>query len=165
MYLYGSKYAHCKIFTKFLYNIVQKSASCFFQQHFELRIWFDQYNAPQPQFQVQCLVKVVVIKQKQNMRNHSWLQRTLFTSFNELNQLNCLQQTICSILFSVSCIAANNDRKSRMFKRNSAQYLISQIPRFTLTLANINQLGYYDEILDVRGKDDFFLDHISRPQV
>ena len=89
----------------------------------------------------------------------------MFTSFNELNQLNCLQQTICSILFSVSCIAANNDRKSRMFKRNSAQYLISQIPRFTLTLANINQLGYYDEILDVRGKDEFFLDHISRPQV
>ena len=57
-------YMDSNIFTKFLHNIVKKSASCFFQQHFELRIWFDQYNAPQPQFQVQCLVKVVVIKQK-----------------------------------------------------------------------------------------------------
>ena len=51
-------------FLQNLHNIVQKSTSCFFQQHFELRIWFDQYYAPQPQFQVQCLVKVVVIKQK-----------------------------------------------------------------------------------------------------
>ena len=57
----------------------------FFQQHFELRIWFDQYNAPQPQFQVQCLVKVVVIKQKQNMRNHGYRGHCLLPSMSLIN--------------------------------------------------------------------------------
>lgn len=53
----------------------------------------------------------------------------------------------------------------RMFQRNDQQYLINSIPKFELTLSNLDDLYYYDEILDVRGKEDFFLDHISRPKV
>ena len=53
----------------------------------------------------------------------------------------------------------------RMFQRNDQQYLINAIPKFELSLSNLDDLYYYDEILDVRGKEDFFLDHISRPKV
>ena len=52
-----------------------------------------------------------------------------------------------------------------MFRRNYEDYLISQIPRFTLSLDNLEDLSYFDEIIDVRGKEDYFCDHIVQPGV
>ena len=52
-----------------------------------------------------------------------------------------------------------------MFRRNDEDYLISQIPRFTLSLENLEDLSYFDEIIDVRGKEDYFSDHIVQPGV
>ena len=52
-----------------------------------------------------------------------------------------------------------------MFRRNDEDYLISKIPRFTLSLGNMEDLSYFDEIIDVRGKEDYFYDHIVRPEV
>ena len=57
------------------------------------------------------------------------------------------------------------NRIGRMFQRNDHQYLINAIPKFQLTLSNLDDLYYYDEILDVRGKEEYFLDHMSRPKV
>ena len=52
-----------------------------------------------------------------------------------------------------------------MFKRNDKQYLIQQIPRFSLCYENLEDLCYFDELIDVRSKDDYFLDHLKRPEV
>ena len=52
-----------------------------------------------------------------------------------------------------------------MFRRNDEDYLISQIPRFELSLANIRDLSYYDDIIDLREKEEYFSDHIMRPGV
>ena len=52
-----------------------------------------------------------------------------------------------------------------MFRRNDEDYLISKIPRFTLSLGNLEDLSYFDEIIDVRGKEDYFSDHILQPGV
>ena len=60
----------------------------------------------------------------------------------------------------------NNDgERVRMFQRNDHQYLKDQIPRFNLSLENIEKLSYFDELIDVRSKDDYFLDHLKRPEV
>ena len=53
----------------------------------------------------------------------------------------------------------------RMFQRSDHQYLIKMIPTLKLTFENLNQLSYYDELIDVRSKDDYFLDHLKRPEV
>ena len=53
----------------------------------------------------------------------------------------------------------------RMFQRSDHQYLIRMIPTLKLTFENLNQLSYYDELIDVRSKDDYFLDHLKRPEV
>ena len=52
-----------------------------------------------------------------------------------------------------------------MFKRNDDNYLISIIPRFSITLENMNNLTYFDELIDVRDEEDYFLDHVDRPEV
>ena len=52
-----------------------------------------------------------------------------------------------------------------MFRRNDEDYLISQIPRFELSLANIRDLSCYDDIIDLREKEDYISDHIIRPGV
>ena len=52
-----------------------------------------------------------------------------------------------------------------MFQRNDHKYLTDQIPRFILSLENLEKLSYFDELIDVRSKDDYFLDHLKRPEV
>ena len=52
-----------------------------------------------------------------------------------------------------------------MFRRNDEDFLISQIPRFTLSLGNLEDLSYFDEIIDVRGAEDYVSDHIVQPGV
>ena len=52
-----------------------------------------------------------------------------------------------------------------MFQRNDQKYLTDQIPRFILSLENLEKLSYFDELIDVRSKDDYFLDHLKRPEV
>lgn len=52
-----------------------------------------------------------------------------------------------------------------MFRRNDEDYLISQIPRFTLSLGNLEDLSYFDEIIDLRGAEEYFSDHIVHPGV
>ena len=56
-------------------------------------------------------------------------------------------------------------RSVKMFRKNDQDYLISQIPRFKLSLATIRDLSYYNEILDVRLREEFCQDHILRPEV
>ena len=52
-----------------------------------------------------------------------------------------------------------------MFQRNDHNYLIKQIPRFNLFYENLEQLSYFDELIDVRSKEEYFLDHLKRPEV
>ena len=52
-----------------------------------------------------------------------------------------------------------------MFRRHDEDFVISQIGRFTLSLATLRDLSYYDEILDVRDKQEYSLDRIVRPEV
>ena len=52
-----------------------------------------------------------------------------------------------------------------MFRRHDEDFVISQIGRFTLSLATIRDLSYYDEIIDVREKEEYSLDRIVRPEV
>ena len=59
----------------------------------------------------------------------------------------------------------NDGETVRMFQRNDQNYLINQIPRFNLFYENLEQLSYYDELIDVRSKEEYFLDHLKRPEV
>ena len=52
-----------------------------------------------------------------------------------------------------------------MFRRHDEDFVISQIRRFTLSLATLRDLSYYDEILDVRDREEYSLDRIVRPEV
>ena len=47
-----------------------------------------------------------------------------------------------------------------MFRKDDEDFLIEQIPTFLITLDNISNLEYFDEILDVRSKEEFTKDHI-----
>ena len=47
-----------------------------------------------------------------------------------------------------------------MFRKDDEDFLIEQIPTFLITLDNISNLEYFDEILDVRSNEEFTKDHI-----
>ena len=47
-----------------------------------------------------------------------------------------------------------------MFRKDDEEFLIEQIPTFLITLDNIRNLDYFDEIVDVRSKEEFLNDHI-----
>ena len=57
------------------------------------------------------------------------------------------------------------ERLRTMFRRHDEDFVISQIRRFTLSLATLRDLSYYDEILDVRDREEYSLDRIVRPEV
>ena len=52
-----------------------------------------------------------------------------------------------------------------MFKRNDENYLKSIIPKLNLSFSKLDKLDFYDEILDLRAENDYFLDHICRKEV
>ena len=47
-----------------------------------------------------------------------------------------------------------------MFRKEDEQFLIDQIPSFLITLDNICNLEYFDELVDVRSKEEYSKDHI-----